>query len=203
MTGSLEINKGEYIMTDKELRSRLLSPKLEDAIVDPTPSINPVLGAAEQVMASYQNANKWLDIIKEFVLMDLGCVFFSNYIHNLAHTMPGRFDKFGDILHTADIRVPYPATAYIATMPSDIPSVFQQVFDILVAISTSLRGFIKLTQDTECHAMACSAEELLVDIEGEYTNLYRMKRAYSACQDAIKFDKWVAHYLNNLGNLID
>lgn len=195
-------------MTDEELRSRLVTPKSEGAILtadstNPTDPTDPILNAAEQVMASYQNANKWLDSIKEFVLMDLGCVFFSNYIHNLAHTMPGRFDKFGDILHTADIKVPYPATAYIATMPSDIPSVFQQIFDILGAISTSLRGFIKLTQDTEGHALACSAEELLVDIEGEYTNLYRLRRAYSSCQGDIKFDKYVAHYLNNLGNLID
>lgn len=189
-------------MTDAELKSRLMTSKLEDTIVDPTTVVDPILGAAEQVMATYQNANKWLDIIKEYVLMDLECVFFSTYIHNLAHTMPVRFDKFGDILHTADIKIPYPATAYIPNMPSDIPSVFQQIFDILGAISASLRNFIKLTQDTEMHALACSSEELLVDIEGEYTNLYRLRRAYSSCQDPIKFDKYVNHYVNNLGNII-
>lgn len=189
-------------MTNEELRSRLLSGPT-DVAVDIAPTASPVFSAAEQVMESYQNANKWLDSIKEYVLMDLSCVFFSNYIHNLAHTMPARFDKFGDILHTADIKVPYPATAGIPNMPSDIPSVFQQVLDILGAISTSLRGFIKITQDTEFHAIACSAEELLIDIEGEYTNLYRLRRAYSSCQDIIKFDKYVAHYLNNLGELID
>ena len=118
-------------MNDKWLRDRLVGSISEDVVEQPAPTANPVLSAAEQVMASYQNANKWLDSIKEFVLMDLGCVFFSNYIHNLAHTMPARFDKFGDILHTADIKVPYPATAAITTMPSDIPSVFQQVLDIL------------------------------------------------------------------------
>ena len=190
-------------MNDKWLRDRLVGSISEDVVEQPAPTANPVLSAAEQVMASYQNANKWLDSIKEFVLMDLGCVFFSNYIHNLAHTMPARFDKFGDILHTADIKVPYPATAGIATMPSDIPSVFQQVLDILGAISTSLRGFIKITQDTEAHAMACSAEELLIDIEGEYTNIYRLRRVYSINPDAIGFDKYVSHYVSNLSNLID
>lgn len=189
-------------MTDEELRARLVTVPLAD-IKDPTPSTDPVIGSAELVMASYQNANKWLDSIKEFVLMDLGCVFFSNYIHNLAHTMPARFDKFGDILHTADITVPYPATDAISGMPSDIPSVFQQIFDILGSISLTLRGFIKLTQDTGYHAMACSAEELLIDIEGEYTTLYRLRRAYLNCQDIIKFDKWVNQYINNSGNLID
>ena len=53
-------------MTDEELRSRLVSPKVtEDTIIEPALSATPVLGAAEQVMASYQNANKWLDIINE------------------------------------------------------------------------------------------------------------------------------------------
>lgn len=193
-------------MTDEELRARLVSVTVDssvESIVEPTPNADPILSSAEQVMASYQNANKWLDSIKEYVLMDLGCVFFSNYIHNLAHTMPARFDKFGDILHTADTKVPYPATAGIPNMPSDIPSVFQQVLDILGVISASLRGFIKITQDTEAHAMACSAEELLVDIEGEYTDLYRLRRAYNSSQDIIKFDKYVNHYINSKNTLID
>lgn len=189
-------------MTDEELRARLSIPKIEGEIVQETTN-SPILNAAEQVMASYQNANKWLDIIKEVLLMDLGCVFFSNYIHNLAHTMPARFDKFGDILHTADIKVPYPATAYIPSMPSAIIGCFSMIFEIIKGISTSLREFIKITQDTEYHALACSTEELLVDIEGENTNLFRMKRAYDICEDTIKFDKYVAHYVSNLGNLID
>ena len=174
-----------------------------DTPITSIPQSIDIATSAIGVMTAYQNANKWLDSIKEYVLMDLSCVFFSNYIHNLAHTMPARFDKFGDILHTADIKVPYPATAGIPNMPSDIPSVFQQVLDILGAISTSLRGFIKITQDTEFHAMACSAEELLVDIEGEYTNIYRLRRVYSSNPDAIEFDKYVAYYVNNKGNLID
>lgn len=192
-------------MDDKWLRDRLVNSLAEDdhPEVSNTSSTNSLESYITAVMESYQNANKWLDSIKEFVLMDLSCVFFSNYIHNLAHTMPARFDKFGDILHTADIKVPYPATSAIPNMPSDIPSVFQQIFDILGAISTSLRGFIKNTQDTEAHALACSAEELLVDIEGEYTDLYRLRRVYSSCQDTIKFDKYVNHYLNSKNNLID
>lgn len=190
-------------MTDEELKARLVTPpsKPEDVIVAST--VDPLQQSIEQVMASYQNANKWLDIIKEYVLMDLGCVFFSNYIHNLAHTMPGRFDKFGDILHTADIKVPYPATSDIPTMPSCIPSSLQAVIDIIGSISEALRNFIKLTQDTQFHGLACSAEELLVDIEGEYPALYRMRRAMTTCQGANEFDRWVSHYLAGAANLID
>ena len=39
--------------------------------------------------------------------------------------------------------------------------------------------------------------------EGEYTDLYRLRRVYSSCQDTIKFDKYVNHYLNSSNNLID
>lgn len=192
-------------MTNEELRARL-STVVEDTIVLPDTGSNNTSTlhmTAEKVMESYQNANKWLDIIKEVLLMDIGCVFFSNYVHNLAHSMPVRFDKFGDILHTVDMKVPYPATGNIPNTPSDINGCFTMIFEIIKGISTSLREFIKITQDTEYHALACSTEELLIDIERENTNLFRMKRAYDICGDAIKFDKYVAHYVSNLGNLID
>lgn len=193
-------------MNDEELRARLVDlPK--DAVIltsDVTPSVNPIISSAEKVMESYQNANKWLDSIKEYVLMELGCLFFSDYIHKLAHTMPVRFDKFGDILHTADIVVPYPATSAIANMPTDIPSTIDQIYSIVSAIRNSLLEFIKATQDTEGHALACSAEELLIDISKEYTNLYRMNRAYNNCNSSIiDFDKWVLEYLKYLDTLID
>lgn len=192
-------------MLDEKLKNLLKEDKteeVEETLVDSLPSTN-LNKLAEDVMASYQNANRWLDSIKEYVLMEQGCVFFSNYIHNLAHTMPARFDKFGDILHTVDMTIPYPATSAIETMPSDIPSTFQQVLDIIGAISLSLRNFIKITQDTELHAMACSAEGLLEDIENERTTLYRLRRAYVICgADNIKFDKWVGSYLNNADKIL-
>lgn len=191
-------------MTDEELRARLVTGP--DIPVDDPEEVampNDLSMEASKVIEAYQNANKWLDIIKETLLMDHGCVFFSNYIHKLAHTMPARFDKFGDILHTVNISVPYPATPYIPTIPSDIPSAFSQIFNILNSITQSLRDFIKFTQDTDFHALACSTEELLVDISKEFTPLYRMQKVYTFCSDNIKFDKWVAQYLNNAGNLID
>lgn len=158
--------------------------------------------SANAVMCSYQDANKWLDIVKEHLLMDLGCVFFSTYVHNLAHTMPVRFDKFGDILHTADIKIPYPATTYIPYELSDINSCFNAIFETLGRINESLRSFINSTEGTSYHSMACSAEELLISIDSESTNLHRMQRAYANCGDIIKFDAWVGRYVDHLDSIL-
>ena len=192
-------------MTDEELRNRLYTPTVEDTIILPAEdsSTDPIAVAAVRVMESYQNANKWLDSVKEILLMDLGCVFFSNYVHELAHTMPTRFDKFGDILHIAGRKVPYPATGAIPTTPKDINESFKVVFEVVQAISLSLRAFIKAAQDSDYHVLACSTEELLVDIEKEHIPLHRMKKVYDSCNDSLKFDTWVSQYVSNLDKLID
>lgn len=193
-------------MTDAELKARLMksnaSDSDEDLVQEPQEPISPLLSSATNVMIAYQNANKWLDIIKEALLMDCGCTFFSNYIHNLAHSMPVRFDKFGDILHTMDMKVPYPATEYIESEPTSIAEAFDSVFSILLDISNALVEFIAAAESTN-KAAAISAETLLEEIANENTSLYRMRRAYLLCGDNIKFDKWCAQYINNLGTLID
>lgn len=192
-------------MTDEELRNRLYTPTVEDTIVLPAEdsSTDPIAVSTVKVMEAYQNANKWLDSIKEVLLMDLGCVFFSNYVHELAHTMPARFDKFGDILHMADMKVPYPATGAIPNSPTNISESFRMIYEILNIISTSLRGCIKAAQDSDHHAIACAVEELLLDIEKENTHIHRMRRVFDSCGDALKFDTWVAQYISNLDKLID
>lgn len=193
-------------MTDEELKARLVSPKDDSPIMPATQNYEGVVNlnnAAEQVMRSYQDANKWLDIIKEYLLMDCGCVFFSNYIHNLAHSMPVRFDKFGDILHTIDMKVPYPATEYIDSEPTSVSESFDKVCNILDTISSSLSEFILLAESTHYKAIAISSETLLEDISREYTNLKRMRRALDRCEgDIIKFDKWVAQYVNNQSTIL-
>lgn len=195
-------------MKDAVLKYRLskaMKESTETVMVDvPVENSSTLEVSANNVMISYQNANKWLDIIKEYLLMDCGCVFFSNYVHNLAHSMPVRFDKFGDILHTIDMKVPYPATCYIDAEPSSVDESFDKICAILDSISSSLYEFIVVAESSSYKAMAISAETLLEDIANEYTNLKRMRRAYiQSNADTIKFDKWVAQYVNNLGTLID
>lgn len=194
-------------MKDDKLRA-LLKEATEDIMVDTQvdqveiKQTNDGAIEATAVMAAYQNANKWLDIIKETLLMDQGCVFFSNYVHNLAHTMPVRFDAFGDILHTVDMKIPYPATAYIDSEPADIPQAFDKICSILDAICDSLDKFVEFANANHMRAAAISTESLMSDIANEYTALKRMRRAYDISGDVIKFDKWVSAYVNNQANLL-
>lgn len=199
-------------MKDNILKSRLAQSMKEDVeqvVIDVQEKTSseyesPLGVAAESVMCKYQNANKWLDIIKETLLMDQGCVFFSNYVHELAHTMPVRFDKFGDILHTMDMKIPYPATDYIDKEPESIQEAFDKINCILQCISDALSDFSAIAESNHQKAAAISAETLLEDISNEFTNLKRMNRAYNQCNgDIIKFDKWCAQYMNNSDNLID
>ena len=164
---------------------------------------NNLYDKATEVMAAYQNANKWLDTIKECLLMDMNCAFFSSYVHNLAHTMPVRFDSFGDILHTIDMKIPYPATEYIASEPKDISESITQVCDILGGIESALSSFIDAAKGLGKRSAALSAENLLSDISTEYTTLYDIRRALNASKgEVIKFDKWVAQYINNKNALL-
>lgn len=183
-------------MTDEEFKSRLAGVNKEapaEEAQDPSLSLNTSI---TEVMKSYQDANRWLDIIKEDLLINKGTFFFSEYIHNLAHTMPVRFDAFGDILHTANILVPYPPTEDIPYSLEDIPTIFKAIFDILSRISKSLREFIEITGGTKYHSISCKSEELLIDIDTEFENLHRMRKAYDICQDPMKFDKYLHIYLN-------
>lgn len=179
----------------------------EDLAIEPAQEVvisgDCVEATATNVMAAYQNANKWLDIIKEFAYTNLGCVFFSSYIHNLAHTMPVRFDAFGDILHTINMRIPYPETPYIPQEPSDVDGIFTGIFMVLDSIKNSLNEFIKCT-DEQYHGMACAAEGCLNDIEGEYPTLFRLQQEWTNCGgDLAKFDKYVGQYIKEKENLTE
>lgn len=158
------------------------------------------------VMNAYQTANKWLDSVKEAVYSkpEMSCPFFSSYIHTLAHKMPGRFDKFGDILHTINYEIPYPATSEIGEwMPDSISKAFDTIFKVLDDIKSALNIFIKAA-DENYHGMACAAEALLNDIEEEYPMLYRLKDKWNQCDgDTVTFDKFVCQYVDHKDDLLE
>lgn len=132
----------------------------------------------------------------------MNCPFFSSYIHELAHTMPGRFDKFGDILHTINMEIPYPATAEIEKKPETIDDAFGIIFGVLDAIKEKLNAFIKCT-DEKYHGMACAAEACLNDIEGEYPMIFRLQAKWNQCNDdMVDFDKYVMQYVEHKDDLL-
>lgn len=175
----------------------------EATTITPEPTVTGVNEYANKVMAAYQNANKWLDSIKEAIYTKMNCPFFSSYVHSLAHTMPARFDKFGDILHTVNLEIPYPATAAIDKTPITLVEAFDMIFNILNNIKTALNEFITAS-DKDYHGMACAAEACLNDIEAEYPMLYRLHaKAVESKDDSVAFDKFVAAYVEHKDDLLE
>lgn len=159
------------------------------------PRYAPIEQPAKDVVAAYQNANKWLDSIKEVILIELGCPFFSNEIHKLAHTMPGRFDKFGDILHERHLLIHYPETQVIRKLPESMEEAFDMIFAILDDINVSIMNFIDATKDTSLHFMALEAENLLTDINTEYSHLGNARKMLDLSNGNLgSFDRWIAKY---------
>lgn len=162
-----------------------------------------VTESAKAVMTAYQNANKWLDSVKEVIYTQDNCPFFASFVHELAHTMPERFDKFGDILHTVDMEIPYPETAEIPQKPTSIINAFDTIFMVLDNIKSALNAFIKCT-DEEYHGMSCAAEACLNDIESEYPMLYRLQAKAKECgEDTVSFDKFVGQYVEHKDDLLE
>ena len=60
---------------------------------------------ARGVVAAYQDAARFLDTIKEWVYIETGMIHTSEFIHRMAHEMPKRFDRFGDILHERHLSI--------------------------------------------------------------------------------------------------
>lgn len=130
---------------------------------------------ARSVMSAYQNANKWLDTLKEHILINLNLPYFSHIVHELAHTMPGRFDKFGDILHTENLLVPYPSTEEWLNSCGNIYECIQMVYDILDQIKLELYTFKSISEEKGLVAMSSACDTLISDIQEEYGFYYRVE----------------------------
>lgn len=154
------------------------------------------------VMTAYQNANKWLDTIKEHVLINLHLPYFSHIIHELAHTMPSRFDQFGDILHKEGLMIPYPSTEEWSKSIGDVHNTISHIFDILDNIIESLNRF-RQTADLVSHSMSIDCDELINDISNEYQffNLIDSQVEYFG-QNLLGWDESVYRYWCEKDNLI-
>lgn len=190
---------------EEDIQIELPEEEAEKVVNEPVEEL-PVSDLEQRVrdvMASYQTANKWLDTVKEAIYTKMNCPFFSSFIHELAHSMPGRFDKFGDILHTINMEIPYPETNELSNPPQNLEEAFNVTFNVLNDIKAALNEFIKFTDDSY-HGMSCAAEALLNDIEGEYPMLYRLQAKAKECgDDTVSFDKFVGQYVEHKDELLE
>lgn len=186
------------------IKERLTESDIE-VVVGETPSNeHQALNTASRgVMSAYQNANRWLDTIKEDILINKGCPYFSNIVHQLAHTMPGRFDRFGDILHTKNLLIPYPATEEWRNALPDMPSVFKAIYEILDQIQIELIAFKKCAEECSLLSMSIECDQLITDIASEYEFYYRIEKMLEYCGGNLtQWDKRVYEYWNNKSKLI-
>lgn len=147
--------------------------QVEAPVVDDNSNL---ISYARIVMTAYQNANRWLDSIKESILIDYNCPYFSKIVHDLAHTMPVRFDSFGDILHTINLKVPYPSTEEYPSEVKSIKGYINDIYSILDSIKESLLAFKKVVEGNPSTApMSIICDPLLSDIQEEYEYYIRVE----------------------------
>ena len=101
--------------------------KLADVFNYENSMFSPLRDPARRVTAAMQQANRSLDALKEYVLIEIGLVHTSDAIHELAHKQPGYFDQIGDLLHQRHLMQEYPATEEYTKRPKDMDEVFSRL----------------------------------------------------------------------------
>lgn len=162
---------------------------------------NPVFAGlrdpARGVIAAYQNANRYLDTIQEYVLIEEGMPNLSRAIHLQAHAYPARFDRFSDMLHERHLMAEYPATPEMDWEEElkDLGDVFRCVLNAMEDIQDALEAFHAETDKPEFRPMALFTEELMAENSADYTKFLDMwARWDNDGGSKTSFDSWVRHY---------
>ena len=155
------------------------------------------------VMSSYQNANRWLDTIKEHILINLNLPYFSHIVHELAHSMPTRFDQFGEILHKENLLVPYPSTEEWLNSCGDVRDCINIIYDILGQIKLDILSFKEVSEHAGLIHMSVACDTLLLDIQDEYEFYYRIEGMLDYFGTNLSaWDKHVHQYYSDMKSLI-
>lgn len=161
---------------------------------------NPKFGVlrdpARAVIAAYQNANRFLDAIQEYCLIEEGMPNLASVIHNQAHLMPLRFDKFAEMLHERHLMAEYPATPEMDWREElhGLDDVFRCVLAAMEEIGEALEAFRAVTDGRDFRPMALFAEEAMLENSRDYTRFLAMwARWDNEGGSRTSFDSWVAH----------
>lgn len=157
----------------------------------------PLRDPARAVIASYQDANRALDTIQEFVLIEEGMPNLASVIHNQAHLMPPRFDKFAEMLHERHLMAEYPATAEMDWREElkGLDDVFRCVIDAMEDIQDALEAFHAATDNPWFRPMSLLTEELMAENSADYTKFLDMwARWDNDGGSKTSFDSWVRHF---------
>ena len=155
---------------------------------------SPLRDAARKVTAAMQQANRSLDALKEYVLIEIGLVHTSDAIHELAHKQPGYFDQIGDLLHQRHLMQEYPATEEYTKRPKDMDEVFEEIMRLLRENDEALRDFIKVCDENAQYALARQAETIQIENSEDCTKFLAAWSMYDSTDaSATSFDNWILH----------
>ena len=161
------------------------------------PEFSVLRDPARAVVAAYQDANRALDAIQEYALIEEGMPGLSAAIHYEAHLMPARFDSFADMLHERHLMAEYPATEEMDWREElhDLDDVFRCVINALEDIQDALENFRDVTDNAKFRPMALFAEGLMTQNSADYAMFLNMWAKWDNDGGSkTSFDSWVRHY---------
>lgn len=171
--------------------------QLRDKFTFANPEFSELRDPARAVIGAYQQANRFLDTAQEWVLIEAGMPNLAAVIHEQAHLMPPRFDKFVEMLHERHLMAEYPATAEMDWEEElhDLDDVFRCVIDAMEDIQDALEEFHAVTDNAKFRPMALFTEELMAENSADYTKFLQMwARWDNDGGSKTSFDSWVRHY---------
>lgn len=171
--------------------------KLRDRYSYDNPDFKGLRDPARDVIAAYQDANRALDTIQEYALIEEGMPNLSRVIHLQAHAYPARFDAFAEMLHERHLMAEYPATLEMDWREElkDLDDVFRCVIDAMEDIHDALEAFHTATDNAQFRPMALFTEELMAQNSADYTKFLEMwARWDNDGGSKTSFDSWVRHF---------
>lgn len=172
--------------------------KLADVFNYENSMFSPLRDAARKVTAAMQQANRSLDSLKEYVLIEVGLVHTSDAIHELAHKQPKMWDKLADYLHQRHLMQEYPATEEYTKRPKDMDEVFEEIMRLLRENDEALRDFIKVCDENAQYALARQAETIQIENSEDCTKFLAAWSMYDSTDaSATSFDNWILHLFHD------
>ena len=174
--------------------------KLADFYNYENEKFSPVRDAARRVTAAMQNANRGLDSLKEWVLIEMGLVHTSDAIHELAHKQPKMWDELADILHQRHLMQEYPATEEYTKRPDDMDGVFEEIMRLLRENDEALKDFIHVCDENAQYALARQAETIQIENSEDCTKFLMAWQMYDMTDaSATSYDNWILHLFHEGG----
>lgn len=168
--------------------------KAKDIFNFDNPKYAPLREPSRRVIAAYQDANRYYDTAQEYVYIEQGMPFLSQFIHERAHKFPERFDTFIEMLHERHLMGEYPSTDELNWREElhNLDDVFYLLIRVLDHIQEALEAFHNVTDNPDFRPMALFTEELMAQNSALYTQIIALwNRWDEEGGSKTSFDSWV------------